>query len=298
MGTGAGNDHLDEWMRWTHERLRARGLPARYEYDDRALGDVMVIAVDGAVDGAGPGAALTELVVTRRRRGHARIGAVATDRAGLEQVAQAAERLHHAVARTANARRKFVHRVERVVRDAAAHWDAAAAVAAMERPAAAMASLRELVPDATWMLGASTHAEVGDGARRLRVTLAPALAAAVTLGGHRRGLAYDPQQHAFVVRGAGLAHLQQARGGALTTSAAALAGFGLVLAERGLSDADLAALLAADPRALEATAPAERRTSSWCDWIDACDVFDCVDLPSSLVPDCDLSSCGDLSCDF
>ena len=67
-----------------------------------------------------------------------------------------------------------------------------------------MASLRELVPDATWMLGASTHAEVGDGARRLRVTLAPALAAAVTLGGHRRGLAYDPKQHAFVVRGAGL----------------------------------------------------------------------------------------------
>ena len=38
MGTGAGNDHLDEWMRWTHERLRARGQVARYEYDDRALG--------------------------------------------------------------------------------------------------------------------------------------------------------------------------------------------------------------------------------------------------------------------
>ncbi len=293
------SDRLDEWMHWLNHRLAAAGIACRYEYDDRLLGDVMVIASEGP-------SGLCELIVTRHRRGHARLAVVADRREAIAALAQATAGIHRQVARRANAKRKLIHRIERVVEEAAqpASWERGERATVGKAATAAMTGLRQLYPGAAWMIGLGLHTAVAGAGDRVKGTFVTVLAAAITIDGRRRGLAYDPQQGAFVIRGAALAQTQRLRGQALTTSAVALAGFGLVLAESGLTDAQLSEL--AETAAREAAAPPEERSSA-CDWADACDVFDCVDLPSALIPDCDLSGCDlggcdlggcDLSCDL
>lgn len=124
------------------EYLRERGIASRLLYDDRRGGNLLVLA-------ARTPAGLCELTVERHRYDRGRLVLVAESQQAAQKVAEALEGRYRGISRLRNARRAFVHRVERMAFELAETY----ATRAAEFPKEKLDDLRRLVPGAAAMVG-------------------------------------------------------------------------------------------------------------------------------------------------
>ncbi len=132
---------LDAWLLFLASHLRGKGRACDLAYDDRRQGDLLALSVPTELG-------LCELDVHRAGKGAVLI--LCAESAGaLRVLADVLGPLHRDVRRIDNAKRKFVHRVERMV----AHLLETFEERSREYPAEALGKLRELFPDAEPMVG-------------------------------------------------------------------------------------------------------------------------------------------------
>lgn len=285
-------DQLEPWSIWLRDALAARGRPARLAYDDKVGGDVLLLSID-----SGERDRLVELTITRRARGRAHLTVLATSPAGAAAARDALGRMHDEVSRLANAKRKFVHRIERMLERLVATWDERAAQPAPERDAA-LERLRGALPEAWPMIGLGFHTDVaGVDDHHTRDVYPSVFGAAVGLDGRWRGLAWEPERRRWLIRNGTLTALRRARpgvdldAGGITLLEALGVGAAAVVAT--------AAVAAAADIDTDVEGAGRQNARSCADSMDPCDVLDCslglADL-GSCVPDCDVLDCGALDC--
>lgn len=278
-------------MVWLRDMLAGRGKPARLAYDDKLAGDVLVLALD-----SGERDQLVEVTAARRQRGRAHLTVMATTAAGAAAAHEAMKRLHTEVSRLANAKRKFIHRVDRLIERLAAEWSERATVPSVE----ALEQLRAGFPEAVSMTGVGFHVDLaGAEDHHTKEVYPSAYGAAVMLDGRWRGLAWDPEARRWRVRGGTMTAIRKARGGVDVERA------GISLAEAAVigAAAAAAAMAAADINQEIERSKKNEGSCEWGDVFDPCDLIDCVPSFGDLgncVPDCDLGGldCGGLDCSF
>jgi hypothetical protein len=285
-------DQLEQWAVWLRNALTARGKKTQLAYDDRVGGDVLVLALD-----AGERDQLVEVTITRRPKGRAHLVAMSTTLEGVVAARDAIGRMHNEISRLANAKRKFVHRIERMLGELATSWSAREQQGVAER-SGALATLIAQLPEAVPMVGVGFHTDVaGAEDHHTKETYPSVFGAAVVLDARWRGLAWDPDKKRWVIRSGTLAALKKARPqldlekGGITLFEAAIAGAAVV---------GVAAIAADINQEVENNKKSE---SGWdCgDVLDPCDILDCslsaADF-GNCVPDCDLGGldCGGLDC--
>ncbi|HUQ01480.1 MAG TPA: hypothetical protein VM261_03245 [Kofleriaceae bacterium] len=292
---GKRQDHLEQWTIWLRDALSARGKNARVAYDDKLGGDVLVLAID-----AGAQDKLVEVTITRRPKGRAHLTVLATTLEGATAARDAIGRMHDEVSRLANAKRKFVHRIERMLAELATSWGARQGQGVAERDEA-LARLLQHVPQAEPMTGIGFHTDVaGAEDHHTKETYPTVFGVAVELEGRWRGLAWDPEQRRWVMRQATLTAFKKAH------PEVDLEKSGISLLDAALVGAAVvgAAAIAASINDEVQTKEKSGIDSSWCDLsdlLDPCDLLDCS-LSSAdfgnCVPDCDLGGldCGGLDC--
>lgn len=284
-------DHLEQWTVWLRDALSARGKKAHVAYDDKLGGDVLVLALDPHEQ-----TKLVEVTITRRPKGRAHLVVMATSHVGATEARDAIGRMHDEISRLANAKRKFIHRIERMLDELARSWSTREQQGVAERDGA-LATLLANIPQAEPMVGVGFHTDLaGAEDHHTRERYPSVFGAAVQLDGRWRGLAWDPERKRWVIRNGTLTALEKAHPevdlekSGITLLDAALAGAGVVGA----------AAIAVD---INQEITAKKRESGWdcADVLDPCDLLDCslsaADL-GNCVPDCDLGGldCGGLDC--
>jgi len=132
---------IDIWLLAIANHLRGKGLGCELAYDDFRLGKLLALSVP-TLHGLG------ELDVRRKHKGAVLI--VCTESlAALRVVTDTLGPLHETVRRLENAKRKFVHRIERMVE----HLEATFEERAQHFPKEALERVRELFPEAAPMTG-------------------------------------------------------------------------------------------------------------------------------------------------
>ena len=289
---GKRQDHLEPWTVWLRDALSARGKKARVAYDDKVGGDVLVLAID-----AGERERLVEVTVARRQKGRAHLTVMATSPEGVASAREAFGRMHDEISRLANAKRKFVHRLERMLAELERSWSARVAQAPAEREAA-LGWLDEAFPQATPMYGVGFHTDLaGADDHHTKEVYPSVFGVAVELDGRWRGLAWDPDRKRWVIRSGTLTALKKAR------PQLDLEQSGITLLDAAVVGAAVvgAAVIAAD---INEELQRKKQDGSWCDLgdvLDPCDILDCsLSLADfgNCVPDCDLGGldCGGLDC--
>lgn len=278
-------EKLEEWLTDAQAALMRRDVATELAYDDRVGGDVLVLALAPRDPDA-----VVWLTSTRRARGQIHLTVMAHTRAAGVAAVTATAGLHLEVARLANLRRKFVHRVERMLAELVETWDARAALPA--GLAEAVEKLRYLAPGARPAIGLGFHAEVAGAAEHhTRVAYPSVYGAGFDSERGWQVLPWDPHARTWATSTAAVATLARhnpgvdlALGGVAVgaTMAAAMTAFAV-----GAPTVAMAGVGAG------AGADAKR---SWFSSADcgACHVTPC-DLASlvDLVPDCSFD-CGDL----
>ncbi len=280
-------------MVWLRDMLSARGKPARLAYDDKLAGDVLLLALD-----SGERDKLVEITVTRRPKGRAHLTVMATTGEGVASAHEAMQKLHTEVSRLANAKRKFIHRIDRLIERLAATWSERAVEPGGPR-AAALEKLRAAMPEAVPMTGIGFHVDLaGAEDHHTREAYPSVYGAAVMLDGRWRGLAWDHEGQRWRVRAATMNAIKKSRAGV------DLDGAGIGLAEAAVvgAVAAAAALAAADiNQDVQKNSKNEGSACDWADMFDPCDILDCTlsfgDL-GNCVPDCGSLDCGGLDCSF
>lgn len=286
-------DHLEQWAVWLRNALTARGKKTQLAYDDRVGGDVLVLALD-----ASDRDKLVEVTITRRPKGRAHLTVLATTLEGAVAARDAIGRMHDEISRVANAKRKFIHRIERMLDELASSWSARAQQGVTERDGA-LAPLLAQLPEAEPMVGVGFHTDVAGAEDHHTKEMYPSVfGAAVELDGRWRGLAWDPARKRWVVRNGTLTALKKAH------PQLDLEKSGITLLDAALVGAAVvgAAAIAADINQ-DVSTNQKQSDSGWdCgDVLDPCDILDCslsaADL-GNCVPDCDLGAldCGGLDC--
>jgi hypothetical protein len=133
---------IDSWLNGIATHLRGKGQECRLVYDDVRGGQFLALA-------APTGQGLVELDVHRTRTGAILILCADTP-AALAVFADKLGELHRTVKRLANARRKFVHRVETLAQHLAQTYDERA----REFPHEPFGRLQQLIPEGAAMTGA------------------------------------------------------------------------------------------------------------------------------------------------
>ncbi|MCI0457896.1 MAG: hypothetical protein L0Z62_13095 [Gemmataceae bacterium] len=135
------NPPVDAWLLFLASHLRGKGRACDLAYDDRRQGKFLALSVPTELG-------LCELDVHRVGKGAILI--LCAESAGAGRVlADVLGPLHRDVRRIDNAKRKFVHRVERM----AAHLQETFEERSRPYPAEALTKLRELFPEAEPMVG-------------------------------------------------------------------------------------------------------------------------------------------------
>ncbi len=287
-------DQLEPWTVWLRDALTARGKPARLAYDDKLAGDVLLLSID-----AGERDRLVEITVVRRPKGRAHVTAMATTVDGATAARDAMSRMYAEISRLANAKRKFIHRIERLLDQLARSWKQRAGEPARGRDPA-LERLRTTLPEAWPMIGVGFHTDiVGADDHHTKEVYPSVFGAAVLLDGRWRGLAWDPERQRWVIRAGTMTALRRGRPdvdldqGGITLLEAAL------MATAAAGAAALIAGSAADINAEVVASQKADRSCSWSDAFDPCDVIDCslelADL-GNCVPDCGSLDCGGLDC--
>jgi hypothetical protein len=294
---GKRQDHLEQWTIWLRDALSARGKKARVAYDDKLGGDVLVLAIDAAEKDK-----LVEVTITRRPKGRAHLTVMATTLEGATAARDAIGRMHAEVSRLANAKRKFIHRIERMLAELVSSWNARAAQGVAVRDGA-LATLLVQLPEAEPMIGVGFHTDLaGADDHHTKETYPSVYGAAVELEGRWRGLAWDVEHKRWTTRAGTMTALLKAHPGLdLDKSGITLLDASLV----AVGAAGAAAVLAASSANINAEVEKKAKNdSSWCDLSDAldpCDLLDCslsaADF-GNCVPDCELGGidCGGLDC--
>ncbi len=302
-------DQLEPWTLWLRDVLSSRGTPARVAYDDKLAGDVLLLSL-----GAGDRDALVEITIARRPKGAAHLSAVATTLAGVTAARDAMGRKHAEISRLANAKRKFVHRIERMLDRLVSTWDQRAGEPPHGRDEA-LTRLQASVPAATPMIGLGFHTDIaGADDHHTKEVYPSVFGAAVPVDARWRGLAWDPGRKRWLVRAGTLTALLRAiptldlEACGITLIDASMttpgAGAGVAVAAGAAGAAGLAAMIAAGGADINAEVVSTRKRDSACSWADAidpCDLLECsfdiADL-GNCVPDCDLGGldCGGLDC--
>lgn len=285
---------------WLRDALSARGKKARVAYDDKLAGDVLVLSID-AVDQV----QLVEVTIARRPKGRAHLSVAATTLEGATAARDAIGRMHAEISRLANAKRKFVHRIERMLGELVGSW----AARANQRPAGfdeALATLLAHVPQAEPTTGVGFHTDVAGAEDHHTKEVYPSVyGVAVQLEGRWRGIAWDPDKRRWVVRAGTMTALLKAHPELdLDTSGITLLDASLVAVAAGGAAAMLAASAAAGADINADVVGTKKSRESWCDlsdMLDPCDILDCTLSGADLgncVPDCDLGGldCGGLDC--
>ena len=132
---------IEVWLLAIANHLRGKGLACELAYDDFRLGNLLALSVP-TPHGLG------ELDVRRKKKGAVLIVS-AESLAALRVVTDTLGPLHETVRRLENAKRKFVHRIERMVE----HLEATFEERAQHFPKKALERVRELFPEAAPMTG-------------------------------------------------------------------------------------------------------------------------------------------------
>ena len=132
---------IDVWLLAIANHLRGKGLACELAYDDFRLGNLLALSVP-TPQGLG------ELDVRRQKKG-AVLMVCAESVATLRMVRDTLGPLHETVRRLENAKRKFVHRIERMVE----HLEATFEERAQHFPREALERVRELFPEVAPMTG-------------------------------------------------------------------------------------------------------------------------------------------------
>lgn len=285
---GKRQDQLEQWTVWLRDALSARGKKARVAYDDKLAGDVLLLAIDASERDQ-----LVEVTITRRPKGRAHLVAMATTLEGATAARDAIARMHNEISRLANAKRKFVHRIERMLGELVTSW--------RTREAQRATSPLSL-PQAAPMIGVGFHTDVAGAEDHHTKEVYPSVyGAAVELEGRWRGLPWDPEKQRWVIRPGTMTALLKAHPNLdLEQSGISLVDGTMVVA--GAAGAVAAAAMIAD---INSEVSAKKKSDgSWCDLSDALDPCDLLDGSLSFsdlgncVPDCDLGGldCGGLDC--
>lgn len=280
---------------WLRDALSARGKKALVAYDDKLGGDVLVLALEPHQQ-----TKLVEVTISRRPKGRAHLAVMATSHEGATEARDAIARMHNEISRLANAKRKFIHRIERMLDELAHTWSARESQGVTERRGA-LATLLANIPQAEPMVGVGFHTDVAGAEDHHTKEVYPSVfGAAVPMDGRWRGLAWDPERKRWVIRNGTLTALKKAypqldlEKSGITLLDAALVGAAVVGA----------AVIAADINEEIQRKKKGDGGDSWCDLgdvLDPCDILDCslsaADL-GNCVPDCDLGGldCGGLDC--
>lgn len=271
-------ENLESWLIGLRDALAAGGSPARLYYDDRVGGDVLVLAVGG--DDA---TRLVALTTTRRVHGQAHLTVLAADRSAAASLAAQLDAAHRDVPRLQNARRKFVHRFARMVRELDASWDARLA-SAPPGHREALAALQASSPAARPLCGLGFHTDLAGAEDHHTREKYPTLwGAALPTAAGLRAVPWDEHARVWSMSASTNAALGNP---AVAMPAAVIAGAGVVA---GVA----AAGFVIDPP----VAQPSRKGSSSCDPScgDACDPSWAIDLAS--LGDC-VPDCGSLDCNL
>lgn len=293
-------DQLEPWTVWLRDALAARGRPARLAYDDKIAGDVLVLAID-----AGERDRLVEVTITRRPKGRAHLAALATTLEGATAAHEAMARMHNEISRLANAKRKFIHRIERLLEQLVRGW----AERAAERDPAregALEALRAGFPEAVPMTGVGFHVDVaGTDEHHTRDAYPSIHGAAVLIDGRWRGLPWDPAAARWMMHPGTMTAARRDR------PTANIDGLGIALVGAAAMGTAIAATLTSGTIpdiSTDVQTKSKDRTCHWSDAFDPCDLdldmINCSLCSPSLadlgnfVPDCDVIDCGALDCSF
>ncbi|MBP8810499.1 MAG: hypothetical protein KBG48_33715 [Kofleriaceae bacterium] len=276
-------EKLEEWLLDTRTALTGREVPTALGYDDRVGGDVLVLALYPSDPDR-----VSWLTTTRRTRGQLHLTAMTTTRAAAAAAAAAVAGLHAAVPRLANVRRKYLHRIERMLVELDERWDQRAILPAGLNDA--IATLRAVAPSARPAIGVGFHTDLaGSADHHTKTPYPPIYGAAVDTTDGWRVLPWDTGRRTWAPSTATAAALQRAApgvdlavGGVVLDPALAAAATGFVVGGAALA---MAAAASDEPGA------PKNASKSNCD-VGSCDVCDPSWL-GDLVPDCDLD-CGDL----
>lgn len=285
-------DQLEPWTVWLRDALAARGRPARLAYDDKIAGDVLVLAID-----AGERDRLVEITITRRPKGRAHLAALATTLEGATAAHEAMSRMHNEISRLANAKRKFVHRIERLLDQLVRGWADRAAERDPGREGA-MEGLRAGFPEAVPMHGVGFHVDVaGTDDHHTRDAYPSIHGAAVLLDTRWRGLPWDPAAARWMMQPGTMTAARRAR----PTANIDGLGIGLVgAAAMGAAAAAITSGIVPDI-STDVQTKSKDRSCEWTDAFDPCELIDCslslADL-GNCVPDCDVIDCGAIDCSF
>jgi hypothetical protein len=141
-----GEQRIERWMLEVAKRLSARGLAgAKPTYDGRVLGDRIALSWGGAED-------CGEVLILRREKA-ARMILLASTSAAARAFRDALAGLHEEVRRLHNAKRRFMHRLERM----ATHLADELELRARDAPRAEWAKVSELIGQASLLIGIEVH---------------------------------------------------------------------------------------------------------------------------------------------
>lgn len=288
--------HIEQWLILIAEKVRAANLKATLLYEDRYQGNELSLSLSTPEGFAC-------LLVHRSASRKATLIFVVESLAVLKALSAVLGGLHKSVSRFENAKRKFLHRVERMIE----FLQESFGVRANEFPLGPLEKLKTLFPGATPMTGTEARfreREHEEGAVELESEALDEkeekryptrYAVKVTLREQPFALLYNGATKRFIGKGAVALEALQ------------------LLEQRGLKEEAVAISLGVSPLIEPLNESGIRWTShetsggtSWtlpCDFVPncgdvgGCDLPDC-DLPDCSLPDIDCSGCDIGGCDF
>jgi hypothetical protein len=282
--------HLEQWLILIAEKLRSSHLKATLLYEDRYQGNELSLSITTPEGFAC-------LFVHRSASRKASLIFVSESLAAVTLLFGVLRDLHKGVSRFENAKRKFIHRVERVL----GLLQESFGIRANEFPVAPLEKLRGLFPEAITMTGAEARfreREHQGGAVELESDeidekeekrFPTRYAVKLQLREQSYASLYHGDDKRFIGKGAvGLEALQRLEERGAKAEAYALS---------------LGVMSVVDPL-LEENMRGQRRESSYvdcmivpdCGNVGGCDLPDC-DLPDCSLPDLDCGGC-DIGCDL
>ena len=275
--------HLEQWLILIAERLRSASVKATLLYEDRYQGNELSLSMTAAEGFAC-------LFVHRSASRKAALIFVAESIEVVKALAKVLRALHKGVSRFENAKRKFIHRVERMLELLTESGE----IRAREFPLEPLQKLRALFPEAVAMTGAEARfreREHEEGAVELETEeleekeerrFPTRYGVKLQLGGQSHSLLYNGTTKRFIGKGA------------VALEALAL------LESRGAKEEAFALSLgvASVSGPLDESTLLGRHQTSNRTFADCYFVPDCGNVGGCDLPDCDLPDCSlpDLDC--
>ncbi|MEM9492767.1 MAG: hypothetical protein AAGC55_26705, partial [Myxococcota bacterium] len=143
------DDRYERWLDDLRRHLTGMGWDCTLGYDDYYLGNIMYLTLPSTVG-------YNELIVIRGARSRATAVLLSEEPEAADILSAAVAGHHRDINRLRNARRKFLHLIERMAVRLAHSFDRRAD----GYPQQTLARLRELVPEAKAMVGVAAHRHI------------------------------------------------------------------------------------------------------------------------------------------